>query len=170
LARPSDLIVLATLAVGAGLAAAIDLRTRRVPNPLTATLAALGLAFAACGISGLTVGGALIGLVVGFALMLPGHLFGATGAGDVKLFAAAGALMGPAPIITAFFYTAIAGGLLALVVAVRRRRLQHTLGATARLIATAAANAKAIAGPLEDNRFAYAPAIAVGTLIAALGR
>ena len=102
--------------------------------------------------------------------MLPGHLFGATGAGDVKLFAAAGALMGPAPIITAFFYTAIAGGLLALVVAVRRRRLQHTLGATARLIATAAANAKAIAGPLEDNRFAYAPAIAVGTLIAALGR
>jgi prepilin peptidase CpaA len=170
LARPSDLIVLATLAAGAGLAAAIDLRTRRVPNPLTATLAALGLAFAACGISGLTVGGALTGLVVGFALMLPGHLFGATGAGDVKLFAAAGALMGPAPIITAFFYTAIAGGLLALVVAVRRRRLQHTLGATARLIATAAANAKAIAGPLEDNRFAYAPAIAVGTLIAALGR
>jgi prepilin peptidase CpaA len=170
LARPSDLIVLATLAAGAGLAAAIDLRTRRVPNPLTATLAALGLAFAACGISGLTIGGALTGLVVGFALMLPGHLFGATGAGDVKLFAAAGALMGPAPIVTAFFYTAIAGGLLALVVAVRRRRLQHTLGATARLIATAAANAKAIAGPLEDNRFAYAPAIAVGTLIAALGR
>jgi len=170
LAKPSDLIVLATLVAGAGLAAAIDLRTRRVPNPLTATLAALGLAFAASGISGITLGSALIGLVLGFALMLPGHLFGATGAGDVKLFAAAGALMGPAPIIAAFFYTAIAGGLLALVVAVRRRRLQHTLGATARLIATAAANAKAIAGPLEDNRFAYAPAIAVGTLIAALGR
>jgi prepilin peptidase CpaA len=170
LARPSDLIVLATLAAGAGLAAAIDLRTRRVPNPLTATLAALGLAFAASGISGVTVGGSLMGLVLGLVLMLPGHVFGATGAGDVKLFAAAGALMGPAPIVTAFFYTAIAGGLLALVVAVRRRRLQHTLGATARLIATAAANAKAIAGPLEDNRFAYAPAIAVGTLIAALGR
>jgi prepilin peptidase CpaA len=170
LARPSDLIVLATLVAGAGLAAAIDLRTRRVPNPLTATLAALGVAFAACGIGSVTVGGALLGLVLGFALMLPGHLFGATGAGDVKLFAAAGALMGPAPIVTAFFYTAIAGGLLALVVAVRRRRLQHTLGATARLIATAAANASAIAGPLEDNRFAYAPAIAVGTLIAALGR
>ena len=170
MARPSDFIVLATLAAGAGLAAAIDLRTRRVPNPLTATLAALGLAFAASGISGITLGSALIGLVLGFALMLPGHLFGATGAGDVKLFAAAGALMGPAPIIAAFFYTAIAGGLLALVVAVRRRRLQHTLGATARLIATAAANATAIAGPLEDNRFAYAPAIAVGTLIAALGR
>ncbi len=49
--------------------------------------------------------------------MLPGHLFGATGAGDVKLFAAAGALIGPAPIVTAFFYTALAGGVLALIVA-----------------------------------------------------
>jgi hypothetical protein len=57
------LIVLATLAAGAGLAAAIDLRTRR-PNPLTATLAALGLAFAASGISGITLGSALIGLVL----------------------------------------------------------------------------------------------------------
>lgn len=170
MARPSELIVLGTLVAGVALAAAIDLRTRRVPNPLTATLAALGVAFAASGISGLTVGASLTGLVLGLAFMLPGHLFGATGAGDVKLFAAAGALIGPAPIVTAFFYTALAGGLLALVVAVRRQRLRQTLGGTARLISTAAANSSAIAGPLQNNRFAYAPAIAVGTLIAALGR
>jgi prepilin peptidase CpaA len=170
LARPSDLIVLATLAVGAGIAAVIDLRTRRVPNPLTATLALLGVAFGALGIGGLTVGASLAGLVIGLALMLPGHLFGATGAGDVKLFAAAGALIGPVPIAIAFFYTALAGGLLALVVAFRRQRLQRTLGGAARLISTAAASSNAIASPLENNRFAYAPAIAVGTLIAALGR
>jgi len=170
LARPSELIVLATLAAGVGIAAAIDLRTRRVPNPLTATLAAAGVAFAAAGISGLTVGASLTGLGLGLALMLPGHLFGATGAGDVKLFAAVGALLGPVPIVVAFFYTALAGGVLALVVAVRRQRLRQTLGGTARLISTAAANAKAIAGPRENNRFAYAPAIAVGTLIAALAR
>jgi prepilin peptidase CpaA len=170
LARPSELIVLATLIVGVVVAAVIDLRTRRVPNPLTATLAALGVAFAASGMSGLTIGASLTGLVLGLVLMLPGHLFGATGAGDVKLFAAVGALIGPMPIATSFLYTALAGGLLALVVAVRRQRLRKTLGGTARLISTAAANASAIAGPLENNRFAYAPAIAVGTLIAALGR
>jgi prepilin peptidase CpaA len=163
-------IVLATLVAGVAVAAAIDLRTRRVPNPLTAGLVALGVAFAAAGIGSLTVGASLTGLVLGLAFMLPGHLFGATGAGDVKLFAAAGALIGPWPIVAAFFYTAIAGGLLALVVAFRRQRLQRTLGATARLISTAAANSTAIASPLEDNRFAYAPAIAVGVLIAALGR
>jgi len=170
LVRPSELIVLGTLAAGAGIAAAIDLRTRRVPNPLTAALTASGLVFAAAGISGLSVSASIIGCVLGLALMLPGHLFGATGAGDVKLFAAAGALIGPAPIVTAFFYTALAGGLLALVVAVRRRRLQRTLNGAVKLVATAAANSSAIAGPLENNRFAYAPAIAVGTLIAALGR
>ena len=168
--RPSEWIVLGTLAAGAGIAAAIDLRTRRVPNPLTAALTALGLVFAAAGISGLSVSASILGCVLGLALMLPGHLFGATGAGDVKLFAAAGALIGPAPIVTAFFYTALAGGLLALVVAVRRRRLQRTLNGAVQLVATAAANSSAIAGPLENNRFAYAPAIAVGTLIAALGR
>ena len=168
--RPSELIVLGTLAAGAGIAAAIDLRTRRVPNPLTAALTALGLVFAAAGISGLSVSASILGCVLGLALMLPGHLFGATGAGDVKLFAAAGALIGPASIVTAFFYTALAGGLLALVVAVRRRRLQRTLNGAVQLVATAAANSSAIAGPLENNRFAYAPAIAVGTLIAALGR
>jgi prepilin peptidase CpaA len=170
LVRPSDVIVLGTLAAGAGIATAIDLRTRRVPNPLTASLTAAGLVFAATGISGLSVGASMLGFVFGLALMLPGHLFGATGAGDVKLFAAAGALIGPAPIVTAFFYTALAGGLLALLVAVRRQRLQRTLNGAVQLVATAAANSSAIAGPLENNRFAYAPAIAVGVLIAALGR
>jgi len=170
LVRPSELIVLGTLAAGAGIAAAIDLRTRRVPNPLTASLTASGLVFAAAGISGLSVSASILGCVLGLALMLPGHLFGATGAGDVKLFAAAGALIGPASIVTAFFYTALAGGVLALIVAVRRQRLQRTLNGAVTLVATAAANSSAIAGPLENNRFAYAPAIAVGTLIAALGR
>ena len=140
-----------------------------MPNPLTALLASSGLVFAACGISGVTVGASLAGVGLGLALMLPGHLLGATGAGDVKFFAAMGALIGPAHIVTAFFYTALAGGALALIVALRRHRLQQTLGSTARLIATAAANASTIESPLANNRFAYAPAIAVGTLLAALG-
>jgi prepilin peptidase CpaA len=162
-------IVIATVIAGAGAGAAIDLRTRRVPNPLTVLLAASGVAFAAFGVSGLTVAASLLGFFVGLLLMLPGHLVGATGAGDVKLFAAVGAIIGPAHIVTAFFYTALAGGVMALIVALRRRRLRRTVGGTARLIVTAAANAHEIESPLENNRFAYAPAIAVGAMLAALG-
>jgi prepilin peptidase CpaA len=169
LVKPFDFVVIATVMAGAGTGAVIDLFTRRVPNQLTALLAASGVVFAACGISGLTIGASLAGFVLGLALMLPGHLFGATGAGDVKLFAAIGAVIGPAHILTAFLYTALAGGALALAVAIRRRRLRRTIGGTARLVATAAGNAGAIESPLENNRFAYAPAIAVGTMLAALG-
>jgi prepilin peptidase CpaA len=169
LARPSELIVLATLVVGVLVAAIIDVRTRRVPNPLTAGLAVLGVAFAASGMSGLTVGASLAGLVIGLVLMLPGHLFGATGAGDVKLFAAMGALIGPMPIVMAFVYTALAGGVMALGIATSRGRLHRTLGRTVCLVASGGSNAAMIEAPIENNRFPYAPAIAVGCVIASLG-
>ena len=140
-----------------------------MPNALTALIAASGVVMAGSGVSGISLGASVGGAALGLALMLPGHLIGGTGAGDVKLFAAIGTLIGPAHIVAAFLYTAFAGGVLALIVAVRRRRLQRTIGGTARLIATAAANASAIESPLEHNRFAYAPAIAVGVTLAALG-
>jgi prepilin peptidase CpaA len=169
LARPSDLLAIATLVIGTGLGAAIDMRTRRVPNPLTLGLAAIGVVFAGAGIGGLSLGASLAGLALGLALMLPGHLIGATGAGDVKLFAAAGAFIGPAHIVGAFIYTALAGGAIAMIVALSRRRFRQTVGGTALLIATAGASAAAVESPTENNRFAYAPAIAIGTMLVALG-
>src|SRR5262245_7719465 len=113
----SDVIVILTAALGTGAAAVIDLRTRRVPNPLTASFAAVGMALAATGFGRVSVLSALVGGLVGLLFMLPGHLYGATGAGDVKLFAAAGTLLGPEAVVTAFLATAISGGLLALSVA-----------------------------------------------------
>ena len=169
MAKPSDFLAIATIVGGAGIGALIDLWTRRLPNPLTMGLAAIGVAYAAWGIGGLSIGASLAGLALGLALMLPGHLIGATGAGDVKLFAAVGAFIGPVHILSAFLYTALAGGGLAVLISIMRRRLRQTVGSTARLIATAGANAPAIESPLEHNRFAYAPAIAVGTLLAAMG-
>ena len=52
-------------------------------------MTAFGLTLAAAHLTGLSMAGALGGFAVGLLLMLPGHLIGATGAGDVKLFAAA---------------------------------------------------------------------------------
>lgn len=164
----SEALALTVVVAGTGLAAVIDLRTRRIPNALTGALAVIGVGIAAAKLGPVGLGGALLGCALGLAFMLPGHLFGATGAGDVKLFAAAGALLGPATTVQAFLYTAIIGGVLAVVIAIRRRRLQQTLGATARLVSDGAAAAEEIESPESDNRFAYAPAIALGVVIAAL--
>ena len=166
---PSDALVLAAVAGSGGASAALDLRTRRVPNWLTLGITTLGIALAAAQLTTLSMGAALGGFALGLGLMLPGHIAGATGAGDVKLFAAIGTLLGPTGIAVAFVYTAILGGVLALVVAAHRGRLQDTLQETATLVVTAGANVAAIERPTVDNRFAYAPAIALGALAAALG-
>jgi prepilin peptidase CpaA len=165
----SNAIVVATVVAGAGWGALVDLRTRRVPNALTGSLALAGVTLAASGMTGVSVWSSLAGLALGLALMLPGHVIGATGAGDVKLFAAAGAVMGAGRVLPAFLYATLAGGVIALVVAAQRHRLKHTLATTASLIATRAANVAEIEGRHANNRFAYAPAIAVGTALAALG-
>jgi prepilin peptidase CpaA len=164
-----DLPVVTAVAGSGAASALIDLRTRRVPNPLTLGIALAGLAFAATPWSGLGVTSAALGLAVGVALMLPAYLFGAMGGGDLKLFAAIGTLLGPKATVVAFLYTLIAGGLLAVVVAVQRKRLRDTVMNTAVLVGTAGANAAAIEHPATNNRFAYAPAIALGTVVAALG-
>jgi prepilin peptidase CpaA len=115
-----------------------------------------------------TLAGAIAGCVIGFALMLPGHIFGATGAGDVKLFAALGTLLGPRAVLNAFLYTLIAGGVLAVGIAIARGRFVGTLTRVA-VLARTGGNTAEIEEEGQNNRFAYAPAIAFGTLVAALG-
>jgi prepilin peptidase CpaA len=164
-----DPIVIAAVAVGGGASALVDLRSRRVPNPLTIGIALTGVVLALLHLTSVSLPAALAGFAVGLVLMLPGNIVGATGAGDVKLFAAIGTLLGPKGIFLAFVYTAIAGGVMAVCVALTRRRLGLTMARTAALVRTGGANVAQIEHVSANNRFAYAPAIAVGTLIAALG-
>jgi prepilin peptidase CpaA len=165
----SDALVISTVAGSGAVSAAVDLRTRRVPNWLTLGITAAGITFAAAHLTPTSLPGALAGFALGLALMLPGHIVGATGAGDVKLFAAVGTLLGPTRIGMAFAYTAIFGGVLAVAVAVHRGRLRETLEDTATFVKTGGANVAQIEARSTDNRFAYAPAIALGALVAAIG-
>ncbi|MEO6213711.1 MAG: prepilin peptidase, partial [Vicinamibacterales bacterium] len=93
---------------------------------------------------------------------------GATGAGDVKLMAAVGAIVGPSVVISAFLFTSVAGGVLALIVATRRKRLAATLAGTGRLVTTPGTAPQQIRGASVASRFAYGPAIAIGSLIAVI--
>jgi prepilin peptidase CpaA len=158
------------LAAGLVAAVLIDVRSRRIPNWLTASMAVAGLLMAAVGMSGLTLAQAALGCAAGLLLMLPGHVIGATGAGDVKLMAAIGAILGPSMVFSAFLATAVAGGIFAVIVAMRRGRLHATLDGTRQLIASPTQGKQAVESAGRSNRFAYGPAIAVGTLIAVLMR
>ena len=160
-------ITMAVLALSAGTATAIDLARRRIPNALTTATAATGLGLAAAGVSGLSLRAAVAGLILGLLLMLPGYAFGATGAGDVKLFAASGTLLGAARMPEAFLFAALAGGVLALGTACLRGRLAWTLGGIVELWRRPAEGRARIVAP-GDNRFPYGPAIAAGCVLAAL--
>ena len=103
-----------------------DLRNRRIPNYLTFGSAALALvyALATAGWSGLGVG--IGGWILGVALFSPFFLLRGMGGGDVKLLAAIGAWVGPASLLSLTFYTAISGGLMAVIVVLWRRKLTAT--------------------------------------------
>jgi Flp pilus assembly protein protease CpaA len=57
----------------------------------------------------------MMGFILGLAFFLPPFLMGAMGAADVKVFAVTGLYLGPFDIVSAFIYTLISGGVLALI-------------------------------------------------------
>jgi len=150
------------------MSATIDLYYRRVPNPLTFGIAALGVGLATTNMTSVGPAQAFGGLAVGLLLMLPGYAIGATGGGDVKLFAALGTMLGPTRTGWAFLYTSLVGAALALAIAWWRKRLATTMVGTIALVSDGSA-VNEIRQPSRNNRFAYAPAIALGALASAVG-
>lgn len=149
-----------------GAACVTDVRHRRVPNALVALLAVLGLVTSTLRqpwLDGLSV--AVLGIGAGLALWLPFWLLHMIGAGDVKLFAAAAAWLGPSLALEGALLAAIYGGVAALVMLVAQRGLPFTLVRLGHAI-----YAPAI---LRDDpgvraaRLPYAVAISAGVLTAA---
>jgi prepilin peptidase CpaA len=113
----------AALIIGAA-ACATDLHSRRIPNWLTFGAAAVGLAtqFATNGAGGAQH--AMTGWVTGLFLFMPLFLLGGMGAGDVKLLAALGTWLGAGDTFWLAVYASIAGGVIAVVMALQRGYLK----------------------------------------------
>ncbi len=136
--------MLTVLAIALGCAAAVDdLRRRAVSNWITGTALIGALLYYALrgGWPGLAL--AICGAAVGFAVFLALYLMGAMGAGDLKLMAAFGALLGPADILIAALLAAVAGALTA---------------------------AAWLLWDRQCRAIPYAPAIVAGSWLALLGR
>jgi len=107
-------------------AAALDLKSRRIPNALTVSALVAGLLLRApLGIEAVGVG--ILGAGLGLLLSGPLFLAGALGGGDVKLIGAVGAFMGPGQLVGAFLLIALIGGVVAVLDAARRGALRTAL-------------------------------------------
>lgn len=169
--RESYLLIAAlTLAV---IAAVIDVQQHRIPNWLTYPGILLGLALRGVLFGWKGLAGATTGLLLAGGIMFLFYMVRAMGAGDVKLMAALGALVGPREAITVLLATAIFGGVLAIGYAIYRRQIGSTLknvGSVLRFHAWAGLQAHPDLN--LDNptalRLPYGLAIALGTLYTSL--
>jgi prepilin peptidase CpaA len=125
---PGIEVMLLTLVVGAAI---YDVRYRRIPNWLTVPGVLAGIAmnwFLAWPSpqpwSGLLF--ALKGFGLGFGLYLALYAVRAMGAGDVKLMAAVGAMVGWEDWFGTFIITALVGGLMAVIYSTIKKRLGTT--------------------------------------------
>jgi prepilin peptidase CpaA len=147
-----------------------DLRTRRIPNALTFSAVVGALAFHAVTGGPSAAGWSLAGCFLGALLFFPMFALRGMGAGDVKLLAAVGAWLGPSQVVTAALATSIAGGLIAIVVALGRGYLKTAilnlwmLLAHWRVMGVQPLDEVTLQGT-RGPRLAYAFPIAIGTLV-----
>lgn len=153
--------------------AVTDVISRRIPNWLTYSailIAILGRGLLQ-GWHGL--GSALGGGLIGGGAFLGFFLLHAMGGGDVKLIAAVGCMAGPSPAVEIVLTSAIAGGILGLIVSLWRGRLRTVLANVVDLVkfhAVAGAEVHPnlnLSNP-QAARMPYGLAIAAGVLYSVL--
>ena len=147
-----------------------DVRYRRIPNVLvlTALIAGLSINLFFGGLHGLANSG--LGFALAFFPMLLLHIFGAMGAGDVKLMGAVGSILGVGLMPITLILVVMVGGILAVYTTLRAGTVLSTLHGVLRIFV-------GILPGWEMPRFAMAPdkrhtipygvAIMVGSLISA---
>jgi len=135
------------------LATAEDLWRRQISNKTTLGAFTLGLAAqtALYGLKG--AGNALAGTVLGFLVFLVFFLLGGMGAGDIKLMAGFGAVLGAGQTLQAALLTAIVGALFAVLYLLVRK-----------------VKGKSKVDAAEAEAIPYAPAITLGVLLSFAAR
>jgi len=130
-----QVVISATVVICSLVAAGLDAKTHRIPNVLTGggMFAGLLLHWASGGWRGLF--SSLASLLVCGAIFLMVYVAGGMGAGDVKLIAAQGSLLGLTSVAPLLVLTAIAGGFMALSYACWEGKLRQTGMNVLRLVA-----------------------------------
>jgi prepilin peptidase CpaA len=96
-----------------------DLKRREVPDAVPLVLLVAAIVAKGFGGADLSWSSLFGGLAIGLGLGVLLFWLGAFGGGDVKVLASVGAVSGVATLTSVLFYTALAGGAIALVAVVR---------------------------------------------------
>jgi prepilin peptidase CpaA len=120
----TNICLLSTLAV---MIAYHDMRYRRIPNAvvLATLLSGIAINIVFGGVQGAIA--SLKGCGFAFILMFVLHVFGAMGAGDVKLFAAIGSVIGGGLVLPTFVVVILTGGVLAVCSMIRLGAVRSTM-------------------------------------------
>jgi prepilin peptidase CpaA len=158
-----------TLSLVVLIAAVTDLRSRRIPNWLTAPALPIGLAAQTVYGDGFWPG--LLGALAGFTALFVLFAIGAGGAGDVKLFAVVGAFVGIGNLLAVFVLVALIGGVAAVAVALRAGALGRVIDNTCSIAVSLARGRWTEWRERSDMnrpgalRLAYGAVIAAGSLL-----
>jgi prepilin peptidase CpaA len=161
------IIIYLILIVFVLIAATYDAATQKIPNWTSLLIVALGGGWNNFSAEGLGIGDSGLGLLVGFLLMLPSYVFGGMGAGDVKLMAAIGAVVGINHVLDVVLYSYMAMFLMALLYIVVKGDLVKLLRRLQTLIYGVFSGVLAYQKPAPSDaassRLPLAPAIALAT-------
>lgn len=104
-----------------------DVCYRRIPNPFVLATLVVGVLVNAFfgGLDGALA--SIGGCALAFGLMFALHIFGAMGAGDVKLFAAIGSVTGLQLVLPTFIVVALTGGVLGIFSMLRAGQMKSTM-------------------------------------------
>ena len=146
-----------------------DVRYRRIPNVLvlSALLAGVSINTAFGGWHGML--SSLEGFALAFFPMLLMHIFGAMGAGDVKLFGAVGAVLGGGLVPLAFVLVVMLGALLAVYTMLRAGTVFTTLHGVFRIFVGLLPGwemPRFVISPDRKHTIPYGVAIMLGSLLA----
>jgi prepilin peptidase CpaA len=152
-------------------AAYFDLRYRRVPNWLTLTGVLSGIALNTFLLQTQGLLFSLKGLGGAMLIYFPLYMLRAMGAGDVKLMAAVGAIVGLWNCVAIIVVTLVLGGIAAFVLVVAKRRLRRTFQNMGIILVSLAhreapyrANPELDVASEQAIRLPHAVVIAVGAL------
>lgn len=123
----ADLFLLFDALAVAFTAAVLDVQQHRIPNWLTYPTMLVGVLLRSYFFGWRGAVTAVLGLLLAGGIIFVFFLLRAIGAGDLKLLAAIGSLIGPREITITLLATAIAGGVLAVIYAIYCGRLRSTL-------------------------------------------